>query len=317
MSEEGGTAPAPDQRGPRPAEPGHPEPGHPGPGPLGPDRHEPGRHEPGSANPAPDLRIALVQADTVWHDPATNRRRFEAEMDTSCRGCDLVILPETFTTGFSNEAVAWAETMEGETVAWLRAQARAREVAIAGSVQIREGDGVFNRLLWAMPDGRCLHYDKRHLFRMAGEHERYAAGRDRLLVDFRGWRICPLVCYDLRFPVFARSRFDRNRPGDHDYDLLIFVANWPAARHRAWATLLRARAMENLAWVAGVNRVGTDGNGIAHAGGSAIVDFAGEALEEGGRAPTTLVATLSLSRLRAYRERFPAHLDADAFELER
>jgi len=269
---------------------------------------------------SPDLRIALLQADTTWHDPAANRRRFEAEFEASCHGCDLVILPETFTTGFSSEAVAWAETMEGETVAWLRVQARELGAAITGSVQIRaedgDGGGVRNRLLWAMPDGRLLHYDKRHLFRMAGEHEHYVAGRERLLVDFRGWRICPLVCYDLRFPVFARNRFDRSRPGDHDYDLLVFVANWPAARHRAWETLLQARAMENLSYVAGVNRVGTDGNGIAHAGGSAVLDFAGEPMMAAGDGVDTLVTTLSMERLRAYRARFPAHLDADGFELD-
>jgi omega-amidase len=294
-------------------------------------RHAPAGsiREPGVS---PELRIALLQADTVWHDPEANRRSFEAEFEASCRGCDLVLLPETFTTGFSNEAVAWAETMEGETVAWLRAWAEELGAAIAGSVQIREdagegggeggdaeagGAGVRNRLLWAMPDGRLLHYDKRHLFRMAGEHERYVAGRDRLLVDFRGWRICPLVCYDLRFPVFARNRHDRTRSGDHDYDLLVFVANWPAARHRAWETLLRARAMENLSYVAGVNRVGTDGNGIAHGGGSAVLDFAGEPLVAAGSEARTLVATLSLARLREYRARFPAHLDADGFELDR
>jgi omega-amidase len=210
-------------------------------------------------------------------------------------------------------------------VAWLRAQARELGAAITGSVQIRAGDGedggedgggVRNRLLWAMPDGRLLHYDKRHLFRMAGEHEHYVAGRKRLLVDFRGWRICPLVCYDLRFPVFARNRFDRSRQGDHDYDLLLFVANWPAARHRAWETLLQARAMENLSYVAGVNRVGTDGNGIAHAGGSAVLDFAGEPMVEAGDGVGTLVTTLSMDRLREYRARFPAHLDADDFELD-
>jgi omega-amidase len=265
---------------------------------------------------AEELRIALLQVDTVWHDPAANRRRLESEMEASCRECDLVILPETFTTGFSNDAVARAETMEGETVAWMRAQAEARDAAVVGSVQIRAGAGVRNRLVWAMPDGHCLHYDKRHLFRMAGEHERYVAGEDRLLVDFRGWRICPLVCYDLRFPVFSRNRFDRSRPGDLDYDLLVFVANWPAARHAAWEALLRARAMENLSYVAGVNRVGTDGNGIAHAGGSAVLDFAGAPIAQADDHPRALVATLSLPLLRAYRARFPAHLDADGFELD-
>jgi omega-amidase len=136
------------------------------------------------------------------------------------------------------------------------------------------------------------------------------------VVDFRGWRICPLVCYDLRFPVFARNRFDRSNPGALDYDLLVFVANWPAVRQRAWETLLRARAIENLAWVAGVNRVGTDGNGVAHAGGSALYDHAGSTVKEAGSDAVTLVADLSLTDLRAYREGFPAHLDADGFGLE-
>ncbi len=288
-----------------------------------------------------ELRVALLQADTVWHDPEANRRRYEAEFEAACHGSDLIILPETFTTGFSNESVARAETMEGETVAWLRAQARKLGAAITGSVQIREegGDGgaqepgvgavpgsgtartgdhqggVRNRLLWAMPDGGLFHYDKRHLFRMAGEHEHYVAGGDRLVVDFRGWRICPLVCYDLRFPVFARNRFDRTRPGGLDYDLLIFVANWPAARQRAWDTLLQARAIENLSYVAGVNRVGTDGNDIAYTGGSAVLDFAGDTVAAAGNGVRTVTATLSMARLQEYRERFPAHLDADAFEV--
>ena len=262
------------------------------------------------------LHLALVQADTVWHDPAANRHALEGAFDGIQGACDLIVLPETFSSGFSNEAVVWAETMEGDTVAWLRRQAAQRGVALTGSVQIRDGNRVVNRLLWVTPDGGCTTYDKRHLFRMGGEHERYAAGSDRLVVEYRGWRICPLVCYDLRFPVFARNRFDRSRPGDLDYDLLLFVANWPAARHTAWEVLLRARAMENLSYVAGVNRAGTDGNGIPHRGGSVALDFLGEPLAQAGSGAMTLRATLSLANLRAHRARFPAHLDADGFELE-
>jgi predicted amidohydrolase len=206
--------------------------------------------------------------------------------------------------------------MEGETVAWMQAQSRSLDAAITGSVQIRAGDRVFNRLLWATPDGTLLHYDKRHLFRMAGEHKRYAEGVDKLLVDFRGWRICPLVCYDLRFPVYARNRFDRSREGDFDYDLLLYVANWPAARHEVWRTLLKARAMENLCYVAGVNRTGTDGNGILHLGGSALVDWTGQPVVECGDTLQVARGTISLERLREHRRRFPAHLDADGFELD-
>ena len=263
-----------------------------------------------------DLRITLVQADTVWHDAAANRERIARILDEDTPGSDLIVLPETFTTGFSNEAVATAESMDGETVAWMREQSRLLDAAITGSVQVRVGDAVFNRLLWAMPDGTLLHYDKRHLFRMAGEHKRFAAGGGRLLVDFRGWRICPLVCYDLRFPVYSRNRFDASRTGDSDYDLLLYVANWPATRHEVWRTLLKARAIENLCFVAGVNRAGTDGHGQPHLGASALIDATGQAVVECDAAPQLARATISLEALRDYRRRFPAHLDADQFALE-
>lgn len=263
----------------------------------------------------PDLRVSLIQGDTRWHDPAGNRTMY-AELARPLAGhTDLVILPETFTSGFSNEALANAETMDGPTVCWLQALSVELGAAVTGSVQIRDGDGVYNRLLWATPDGALVHYDKRHLFRMANEHERYASGRERVSVEYKGWRICPLVCYDLRFPVFIRNRFDREAPGRFDYDLLIFVANWPAARRHAWRTLLRARAIENLACVAAVNRVGMDGNGIAYNGDSALLDHLGEALVDLGAQPMVSTATFSGSALLAHRERFPAQLDADDFVL--
>ncbi|MHB0964388.1 MAG: amidohydrolase [Gemmatimonadaceae bacterium] len=272
------------------------------------------------------LRVTLVQADTVWHDPAANRARIAESLGESARrpgapgdmrgGTDLIVLPETFTTGFSNDAVASAESMEGESVAWMRAMARERDAAVTGSVQIRDGDAVFNRLLFATPDGALHQYDKRHLFRMAREQEWYAAGDERIVVEYRGWRICPLVCYDLRFPVFSRNRVDPTRAGGLEYDLLLYVANWPAKRHEAWRTLLRARAMENLCYVVGVNRAGVDGNGHAYDGGSLVADPVGTDVLVCDAAPQVVRAALSLERLREHRRRFPAHLDADRFVID-
>ncbi len=262
-----------------------------------------------------DLRVSLVQGDTRWHDPAGNRAYY-GEKISHLRGLtDLVILPETFTSGFSNDAIESAETMDGPTVAWMREQAGSLDAAICGSVQLRVEDAVFNRLLFVTPDGDVQHYDKRHLFTFAGEHERYAAGSDRLIVSWRGWSICPLVCYDLRFPVFARNRFDVDRAEAPDYDLLIFVANWPAVRAYPWQTLLRARAIENLAYVAGVNRVGHDGNGIDYAGDSAVIDFLGQPISEDGPGAMVTTTTLQWDELQKHRARFPAMHDADAFEL--
>ncbi len=263
---------------------------------------------------AADLRVALVQGDTRWHDPAGNRRGYGELIAPLAGQADLVILPETFTSGFSNEALADAETMAGPSVAWLRAQAAKLGAVVTGSVQVRDGDGVYNRLLWATPDGGLAHYDKRHLFRMAKEHERYAAGRDAITVEIKGWRVRPLVCYDLRFPVFIRNRFDAAAQR-FDYDLLLFVANWPAPRRHAWRTLLQARAIENLCYAAGVNRVGSDGNGHAYAGDSVVNDFLGLPLVELDDRAQVAVATLSAEALAQHRARFPAQLDADEFTL--
>jgi len=191
-----------------------------------------------------NLRVSLVQGETRWHDPAGNRAYYADLIEPLHNITDLVILPETFTSGFSNDAIGDAETMEGPTLAWMRERADSIDAAICGSVQIRADGGVFNRLLFVKPDGEFHFYDKRHLFRYAREHERYAAGRDRLTLDWKGWRICPQVCYDLRFPVFSRNRFNVEREGMLDYDLLIYVANWPSARSYAWKTLLRARDRE-------------------------------------------------------------------------
>ncbi len=262
-----------------------------------------------------DLRISLVQGDTLWHDPAGNREHYGALIAPLAGQTDLVILPETFTSGFSNNAIFKAESMDGPTVEWIREQAARLNAAITGSVQLRVGEEVFNRLLWATPDGALQTYDKRHLFRYGNEHLRYAAGRKRLTVEWKGWRINPQICYDLRFPVFCRNRYDVERPEQLDFDLQIFVANWPSARAYAWRTLLRARAIENLCYVAAVNRVGTDGNDQHYAGDSAVIDFLGEPQLEIHEHEQVVTTTISAAKLAAHRERFPAMLDADAFEL--
>ena len=171
-----------------------------------------------------DLRISLIQGETRWHDPAGNRDYYGGLIAPLAGQTDLVILPETFTSGFSNEAIDQAEGMEGATVAWIREQAATLNAAITGSVQLRTVDGVFNRLLFATPDGGLVHYDKRHLFSFAREHERYAAGHERVIVEWKGWNILLQVCYDLRFPVFSRNGFDALRPGLPDYDLALYVA---------------------------------------------------------------------------------------------
>ena len=262
-----------------------------------------------------NLRISLIQAATAWHDPAANRALYGALATPLAGQTDLIVLPETFTSGFSNEALADAEGMDGPTIAWLQQLAADCGAVVTGSIQCRTAEGVYNRLLWMRPDGSFDRYDKRHLFRMANEHERYAAGRGRLDVELHGWRVRPLVCYDLRFPVFVRNRFDVEAAGRFDYDLLLFVANWPAPRRHAWRTLLMARAIENLSYCVGVNRVGRDGNEVAYAGDSAVLDFVGQPMVECGAQPQVVTVTLSAAALAAHRERFPAQLDADRFEL--
>lgn len=255
----------------------------------------------------------MVQGATRWHDPAGNREYYGA-LIVPLTGCtDLVVLPETFTSGFSNEAIHNAESAEGPTLGWLRTTAKSLDAAITGSVQLRVGDGVYNRLLFVTPDGGVRHYDKRHLFRYADEHKRYAAGRGRLVIEWRGWKICPLVCYDLRFPVFSRNRYDPQK--GFDYDLALFVANWPSVRAHAWRTLLRARAIENLSYCVGVNRVGIDGNQIPYSGESAVLDYLGQTMADLGSQEQIVTVTLDPAALGAFREKFPAWMDADAFEL--
>jgi predicted amidohydrolase len=262
-----------------------------------------------------DLRVSLLQGATLWHDPAGNRRMYGELARPLAGQTDLLVLPETFTSGFSNAALAEAEGMDGPSVAWMLELASQLGAVVTGSLQCRVGESVYNRLIWARPDGSLAHYDKRHLFRMANEHQRYAAGLDVLAVELRGWRIRPLICYDLRFPVFIRNRFAAERAAGFDYDLLLFVANWPAPRRHAWRTLLMARAIENLSYCVGVNRVGRDGNEVDYAGDSVVLDMLGQPMVECGAQVQVVTSTLSYSALAQHRERFPAQLDADRFQL--
>lgn len=260
------------------------------------------------------LRISLVQGATRWHDAAANRAYYGALVRGLTGQSDLIVLPETFLSGFTNETLGNAEDMSGVGMRWLMALAHEVGAVVSGSLIIREGEKCVNRLIWARPDGTYEIYDKRHLFRMADEHLRYHGGRERLIVELKGWRICPQVCYDLRFPIWTRNRHDRES-GQFDYDLLLFVANWPAARRYAWSTLLRARAIENLSYCVGVNRVGIDGNNIAYAGDSAVLDFLGQPLAELGAQEQIVTVNLDPALLKAHRERFPAWMDADDFTI--
>ncbi len=253
------------------------------------------------------LTITILQADLHWHNAAANRQAFADAIEALTEATDLIVLPEMFSTGFTMNAPENAERMDGPTVAWLREQAAQTGSAICGSLIIEAAGNYFNRFLFALPDGALHAYDKRHLFRLADEHEHYAAGKDRLVFTYRGVRICPQVCYDLRFPVWSRNR--------GDYDLLIYVANWPDRRHHAWATLIRARAIENQCFVAAVNRTGTDGNALPYKGGSAIIDYLGEDLVDLGGRIAAGTATIDLRAMQAFRNRFPFHRDADAFTL--
>jgi predicted amidohydrolase len=261
------------------------------------------------------LRVTLVQGATRWHDAAANRDYYGALVRPLKGQTDLVVLPETFLSGFTNEALDHAERMDGEGIGWLRGLACEIGAVVTGSVVMRDGERCVNRLVWMRPDGTHALYDKRHLFRMAKEHERYAGGSERLVVELNGWRICPLVCYDLRFPVWSRNRYDAAAQR-FDYDLLVYVANWPSARRYPWQTLLRARAIENLSFCVGVNRVGIDGNELHYAGDSVALDFLGQPLVELGAQEQVVTVTFDPAALAAHRERFPAWMDADAFSID-
>jgi len=252
------------------------------------------------------LKITLLQETLSWMDGEANLRHFDAQL-AGLTGRDLIILPEMFTTGFAMEA-AKSSLPEAQVVEWLHQHARRTDALIGGSAAIQTENGAVNRFLLVAPDGTVHQYDKRHLFRMADEHHHYLPGEQRQVFTWRGWRILPQICYDLRFPVFSRNR--------NDYDLALYVANWPAARARHWQALLLARAIENQAYVAGCNRVGSDGNQHHYSGDSQIISPQGEILSEAEpHQRARLDAELSLETLNAYRERFPAWQDADRFSL--
>lgn len=255
-----------------------------------------------------DLTVTLVQSALHWHDPDANRAMFTRKLAALAGATDLVVLPEMFATGFTMDAAANAETMDGPSVAWMKEQAARLGAVVTGSLIIGEQGHYYNRLIWMRPDGSFEHYDKRHLFRMADEHLHYTAGERRLIVELDGWRICPQVCYDLRFPVWSRNR--------NDYDLLLYVANWPERRAPHWRALAVARAIENLACVVAVNRVGEDGNGITYSGDSMVIDAQGRALTHLAYVESVQNVALSRAELDEYRKRFPADRDADAFELQ-
>lgn len=256
----------------------------------------------------PDLKLAMVQTALRWHDPAANRAHMNEMLAGVTPDVQLVVLPEMFNTGFTMAPEDCAEPHDGDSVQWLRDTARRLGAVVTGSLAVREGESHFNRLHWATPGGELLTYDKRHLFRMAGEHNHYQAGDRRLIAAIGDWRVCPLVCYDLRFPVWSRNH--------QDYDLLIYVANWPAVRRESWRRLLHARAIENLSYVVGVNRIGEDGNGVGYSGDSLALDWLGDPLADCGEQPGVNIVSLDHAALVGYRERFPAHLDADRFTLE-
>lgn len=255
------------------------------------------------------LRVTLVQQSIAWHDPAANRTHLDALLAPLVKNTDVIVLPEMFPTGFSMDVKPLAEPVDGPTSQWLRAKTEELNVAITGSLITKDGDNYYNRMLWAAPGSPLKHYDKRHLFRMANEHHHFTPGGAPLVVEWRGFRVCPLVCYDLRFPVYSRRR------PELEYDVLLYVASWPGVRRKAWQALLRARAIENVSFVVGVNRIGRDGNDITYSGDSVVHDYLGDPLAELGSESAVTTVELDGDALQAFRQRFPAHLDADRFTL--
>ncbi len=256
------------------------------------------------------LRVTMVQAPLDWEDREANLERFSALLKGLEGQTDLVVLPEMFTTGFSMAPEKVAERMDGPAMEWLYGQASRLGAAVTGSVAIEENGAYYNRLIWMQPDGVFDTYDKRHLFGLAGEPLHYRGGTRRLVAEWKGWRICPLICYDLRFPVWSRN--DAVAP----YDLLVYVANFPARRSIAWKNLLVARAIENQAYVAGVNRIGADGNGHDHSGDSSLIDYEGNILFQLTNQPGVFTASLDPVGLQGFRKKFPFLADQDKFSLE-
>ena len=252
------------------------------------------------------LRITLAQTDIVWESPVQNRMNLEVQIRQLIGQSDLVILPETFTTGFSMRASELAETMDGPTISWLCNLSQATGIAIGGSLLVKENGLFYNRFVFVTPHREVFHYDKRHLFSIGGESDSFTAGDQRVIVNYMGWRIALYTCYDIRFPVWCRNV--------NDTDLMIFTANWPSSRNEVWKILLKARAIENQVYAAGVNRIGKDGNDISYIGESQIINSRGEVLSNlNGAIEGFFTCSIPKSALNEFREKFPVSNDADRF----
>jgi omega-amidase len=259
------------------------------------------------------LTFTLIQSRLHWENPSANLAMFTQKIDSIQTPAQVVILPEMFTTGFSMKPEEFAETMDGPSVQWMKETARRKRIILTGSLIIEEEGQYYNRLIWMLPNGALGYYDKRHLFAFAGEDQHYTAGHQRLVASVNGWRINLMVCYDLRFPVWARQK---NNEGEFEYDVLLYVANWPERRNTAWKALLQARAIENQSYVIGVNRVGKDGNDINHNGDSMVIDPLGTILYHKEQEEDIFSITLQKEDLNEVREKFQFWRDADRFTIE-
>ena len=253
------------------------------------------------------MKIALIQTHLIWENALENRSHLAQKITGFMEDVDLIVLPEMFSTGFTMHPKNVAETMQGETVSWLQHLAKAKNAAITGSLVIEEDGKFYNRMVFVFPDGKIQHYDKRHLFSLAGEHHEFTSGTDKLIVEYKGWKICPLICYDLRFPVFSRNT--------EEYDLLIYVANWPKSRRNAWNALLTARAIENMSYTIGMNRIGTDENDNSYSGDSQIIDCMGNHTLEPQQSDEVFIIELDKKHQDRNRKKFSFLNDADQFEL--
>lgn len=254
------------------------------------------------------MKIAFIQAPLAWENPKENRVYFESKINEIQLDVQIIVLPEMFTSGFTMNPERVAEGMEGETLSWLKQLVASRNCAFMGSLVITEDYQFFNRFVFVAPSGNVEYYDKKHLFTLSGENVAYLAGKEKYIIEYLGWKICPLICYDLRFPVFSRNT--------EDYDLLVYVASWPKTRVNAWDILLQARAVENMCYAVGVNRLGTDGNGYEYVGHSQAVDFLGHYLQEPTQMEGSFVVTLNREKLLETRQKLGFLNDRDAFELK-
>lgn len=262
-----------------------------------------------------NLKILGLQTELVWETPAKNRELLEVKITNHSTGHDLVILPETFTTGFPVDPEKFAEPEDGKTMQWMANIASKTEAVITGSILIGSNGKYSNTLVWMRPDQTYELYKKRHVFRMGGEHEKIQPGDHQLYVELKGWKIKPMICYDLRFPVWSKNRQDKD--GNYEYDFAFYVANWPEVRIYPWNTLLLARAIENQAFVAGINRVGYDAKGIYYSGNSAVIDPKGKLIANGDEGKErALSITLSAKELKSFREQFNVGLDWDNFQIK-